>query len=254
MLETILTGILIIGGTIALSVGGLWLVHRSVPYEIRCRYNDVAGFIYAAVGVIYAILLAYVVIVVWQQFDATGSTVELEAVATANIFHGVDEFPEPARSNVRDMVRDYVERTVNDDWPAMADGGADEQAGKLAHSLRDVIHQLPADDAHEQVMFDHVLYQYEQVLTQRQLRLFQAGESLHPLLWAMLIIGAALTIGFTYFFGVDSALVHVLMIVGLAFVIGGMLFMIQQVDHPFGGQVSVSPEAFRTVLQTFTAD
>lgn len=254
MLESILAGILIIGGTIALSVGGFWFVNRSVGYEVRCRYNDVAGFIYAAVGVIYAILLAYVVIVVWQQFDATGSTIELEAVAASNIFHGVDEFPEPARSNVQSMVRDYVETTVNVEWDTLADSTPDPRADELAHNLRDAIHQLPADDAHQQVMFDHVLEQYEQLLTQRRLRLFQAAESLHPLLWAMLIIGAAFTIAFTYVFGVENALVHSLMIAGLAIVIGGMLFMIQQVDHPFGGQVHVSAEPFQTVLETFTSN
>ena len=42
------------------------------------------------------------------------------------------------------------------------------------------------------------------------------------------------------------------MIAGLAVVISGMLFMIQQVDHPFAGQVHVSSDPFQTVLQTFT--
>ena len=68
----------------------------------------------------------------------------------------------------------------------------------------------------------------------------------------MLIIGALLTVGFTYLFGLDSAVLHGLMISSLAIVISAMLFMIVQVDHPFSGQVHVTPDPFEAVLATFT--
>jgi hypothetical protein len=252
MLITLASGLLVIGGSVAAAILGFLLVHRFVPAEIRCRYNEVAGFIYAAVGVIYAILLAYVVIVVWQQFDATGSTVELEAAAAANIYHGVDEFPDPMRSDVQAMVKDYVQTTVNEEWPDLANDEMSPRADALAHDIRGAIYKLPVDTPHQQVMFDHVLGQYEQMITERRLRIFEAEEGLHPLLWAMLIIGAVLTVAYTYVFGVDSALAHGIMIAGLAMVIGGMMFMIQQVDHPFAGQVHVSSEPFESVLETFT--
>jgi hypothetical protein len=253
MLNTIITGVLIIGSSVAVALFGYFLVDRRIPASIRCRYNDVAGFIYAAVGVIYAILLAYVVIVVWQQFDAAGSTVQLEAVAAGNVYHGVDEFPDPQRAAVRAKVRQYVETTMNVEWPTLAEDEASPEAEQLSHDVRDAIHQLPVDNPHQQVMFDHVLGQYEQMITERRIRIFQATEGLHPLLWAMLVVGAVLTIVYTYFFGVenDNARVHALMIAGLALVISGMLFMIQQVDHPFAGQVHVSSDPLQSVLDTF---
>lgn len=252
MLSTVISGILIVGGSVVAALIGFVVVDRLVPASIRCKYNDVNGFIYAAVGVIYAILLAYVVIVVWQQFDATGSTIELEAVAAANIYHGVDQFPEPARSNVQHVVKEYVQTTIDEEWPDLANGAMSPRADALAHDLRTEIYQLPADTNHQQVMFDHILGQYEQLITHRRLRIFQADEGVHPLLWAMLVAGAALTVAFTYSFGVDSVIAHALMVAGLALVIGGMLFMIQQVERPFSGEVHVSSEPFEAVLVTFT--
>jgi hypothetical protein len=68
----------------------------------------------------------------------------------------------------------------------------------------------------------------------------------------MLIGGALLTIGFTYFFGIENALSHRIMIVALTLVIAGLLFMIQQVNYPFSGDVHVSDEALRLALATFT--
>jgi hypothetical protein len=252
-LSTLLDGLLIIGGSVAVALLGFFLVDRLVPASIRCRYNDVAGFIYAAVGVMYAILLAYVTIVVWQQFDTTSSVVEVEATAAGNIYHGVDDFPEPARSQVQSMVKSYVETTINDEWPMLANGQSSPEAEQLAHDLRNAIHRLPADTPRQQVFLDHVLGQYETMVTERRLRIFDGEVGLHPLLWIMLIVGAVLSIAFTYAFGLEHSLAQAFMIAGLTVTIAGMMFMIQQVNYPFAGAIHVSPEPFETVLQTFTS-
>jgi hypothetical protein len=60
---------------------GLALVQRLVPAAIRQEQNDVAGFIYAVLGVIYAVLLALVVIATWEEFGRARITVEAEANA-----------------------------------------------------------------------------------------------------------------------------------------------------------------------------
>jgi hypothetical protein len=54
---------------VLISVGGLLLVQRLVPIEVRQRQNDVAGFIYAVLGVAYAVLLGLMVIAVWEQWE-----------------------------------------------------------------------------------------------------------------------------------------------------------------------------------------
>ena len=64
MLLTVVYGVLVVGGTCLVALAGLELVQRLVPAASRQRHNDVAGFIYAALGVIYAVLLALVVIAV----------------------------------------------------------------------------------------------------------------------------------------------------------------------------------------------
>ena len=94
--------------------------------------------------------------------------------------------------------------------------------------------------------------QYESLITQRHLRLFEAHAGVPPMLWFLLVGGALVTIGFTYFFGIENAWAHAGMIAALTFVIGGALFVIVQVNHPFAGAVSVSTEAIQQVLETFT--
>ncbi len=63
------------------------LIHERVGVAKLARNNEIAGFKFATVGVIYAVLLAFTVIVVWEKFNDAQSAVANEAGATAALFH-----------------------------------------------------------------------------------------------------------------------------------------------------------------------
>ena len=54
------------------AIAALELVQRLVPSEKRQEHNEVAGFLYAVVGVVYAVLLALLVIAVWEHYIIRG--------------------------------------------------------------------------------------------------------------------------------------------------------------------------------------
>jgi hypothetical protein len=99
---------------------GFELVQRLVPADACRPHNDVAGFIYAALGVIYAVLLALVVIAVWEEFQTASETVEQEANAAADIFWLADRLPEARGSHLQELVRSYAQEVVKHEWPLMA--------------------------------------------------------------------------------------------------------------------------------------
>src|SRR5919107_396180 len=105
MLQTVVYGILVVGGCCLLSLAGFELVHRLVPSSSRQRHNDVAGFIYAALGVIYAVLLALVVISVWEEYQSAAETVEQEANSVAEIFWLGSRLPEPTGPHLQELAQ-----------------------------------------------------------------------------------------------------------------------------------------------------
>src|SRR5215210_8197822 len=111
-----------VGGTCLLALAGLEVVQRLVPATSRQQHNDVAGFIYAALGVIYAVLLALVVIAVWGEYDAAGETVEQEANAVAEIFWLAHRLPEPEGTHLQELCRSYAEEVSHKEWPLMEQG------------------------------------------------------------------------------------------------------------------------------------
>ena len=53
-MTTMVPGVLMVILCVLFAVAGLKFVQRLVPFAIRARHNDVAGFIYAVLGVVYA--------------------------------------------------------------------------------------------------------------------------------------------------------------------------------------------------------
>ena len=113
---------LVIGAICLVALAGLELVQRLVPASSRRQHNDVAGFIYAALGVIYALLLALVVIAVWEEYGASRETVEQEANAAADIFWLADRLPAPRGTHIQELVRSYAQEVVEKEWPLMEQG------------------------------------------------------------------------------------------------------------------------------------
>src|SRR5215831_18319596 len=93
-----ISGTLIIGGGTLLSTVGPALVRRYVALDRLTINNEIAGFKFATVGVLYAVLLAFVVIVVWEKFSDAEANAVREAGAAENLYRlslGLGDFSGP---------------------------------------------------------------------------------------------------------------------------------------------------------------
>ena len=86
--------------------------------------NEVAGFQFAIVGVIYAVLLAFVVIAVWDKFSEGQKTVAQESAAAAALFRYADG-QEPEAAKLEGALTAYLSPVIHKDWPAMSSGTED---------------------------------------------------------------------------------------------------------------------------------
>jgi hypothetical protein len=257
LLLTIIYGVLVIGGICLLSLGGLEVVERLVPAQTRQQHNDVAGFIYAALGVIYAVLIALVVIAVWEEFQAASETVEQEANALAEIAWLAHRVPEPEGPYIQALARSYAQEVVDNEWPLMEQGQAplmvQVEETPVGWSLIDDIRASLQDvDPHtkaEEQLYAEGLDQVQRLADARRMRLVAAEEGLPAVLWAVLIFGGVAAVSFTYLFGLENTWAHRLMVLTLAGVIGLVLFTIGAMEHPFSGGARISTEAFDLVLE-----
>jgi len=248
---------LVIGVICLVALGGLELVNRLVPASSRQEHNDVAGFIYAALGVIYAVLLALVVIAVWEEYGAARETVEQEANAVAEIAWLGHRLPQPEGTHLQELCRSYTEEVIHKEWPLMEQGEAPlmtqtqgTPAGwTLIDDIRETLQDVEPHSKADEQLYAEGLEQIQRLGDARRMRLVAAEEGVPGVLWSVLIFGGVAAVSFTYLFGLANTWAHRLMVVTLAAVIGLVLFTIGALEHPFSGGARIGTGAFELVLE-----
>ena len=249
-----LLGVLLIVGLPAVAVGAQLGIRRMLPHLVEGEQNDVAGFIIAVVGVIYAVLLAFVVIVSWENFSAAEDVVGQEASALRSIYRESAAFPQDVRDRVHDDVRRYAEAAIQQEWPAMERGHSDDPGvARILDEMSGHLTQLPVTTPAQQEYVGAEAARFNDLVSARSRRLDYVDSGVPTVLWIALAVGAVVTIGFATIFGLRSVGLHILITSSLATVIGVLLFVSIAIDHPFSGDVHVEPRPLERVLIDFAA-
>jgi uncharacterized membrane protein YraQ (UPF0718 family) len=247
----IITGLFLISLAMLVAGGGLVLVQRLMPTRRRMPHNDVAGFIYAVLGVAYAVLLGLMVVAVWEEWNAANAAVDQEASELAEVFWLAHGLPQPEDRHLQKLARSYAQVVVNEEWPLMERGKVSPKAWTILDEIRDEIQRMKPATQAQQVLYEQGLQQVSDLADARRERLLDAEEGVPYILWVVLIVGGVEVVGFTYLFGLQSTTVHVLMVASLTLVIALVLFSVAALDYPFKGDVRIGPDAFEQVLGRF---
>ncbi len=236
---------------VLVAVVGLVVVQRLVPPDRREEHNDVAGFIYAVLGVAYAVLLAFVVIAVWEEYKTAQINMESEAHELAGVYFLASQLPEPQRTRLQDLARTYARVVVEEEWPMMEHGQTSPHADSLLRQLRLKLLEFDPRTRGEQVLYEQGLTDLHNAIDARRSRLLEVREGIPNLLWVVLVVGGVITVSFTYLFGLKSNVAHALMVAALTLLICTILFTIGEFNYPFSGVVEIRPDAFKEMLGSF---
>ena len=246
-----LSGLLLVGLTTGLAMLGPILVRRYVTLETLTANNEVAGFKFAVVGVLYAVLLAFAIVVVWEKFDNADSIVAREAGAATNVYrlsYGVAEGP---ATSLRARLNAYLAATISDDWPAMEHANESSAARVALDAVYGSVLVALTPQGRDNALVAEILQQLDVITQERRVRIAAADGTVPGVIWPVLFGGAAVTIGFTFFFGTQNLMAQSLMTGLLSVVIFSGLLIVVLIDQPFSGAVMVKPDALAKVLAEF---
>jgi hypothetical protein len=209
--------------------------------------------------VIYAVLLALVVIAVWEQYRAASETVEQEANATAEIFWLGHRLPEQEGPHLQELAHSYAEEVVHKEYPLMEQGqqpAMEQEQGTpagwtLIDDIRANLQEIEPHTKADEQLYAEGLDQVQLLADARRMRLVASEEGVPGVLWTVLIFGGVAAVGFTYLFGLESTWAHRLMVATLAAVIGLVLFTIGALGHPFSGGARIGSGPFDLILERF---
>ena len=244
--------LLLLVPTTAIAMAGPALVRRYVTLEELRTNNEVAGFKFATVGVVYAVLLAFAIVVVWERYDQAERDVAKEASAAATVYRLTQGVDAAHGAAIREATTAYLKAAIERDWPAMAEGRPSHTVTQMLTRIYDAILKFHAIEPGEAIVVSQILQNADQISDARRARLVVSTGIVPGIIWLVLFIGAFVTVAFTFFFGTTNLKAQVMMSGALAFLIFSGLLTIVAIDHPFAGTVHVGPEALAAVIEDFT--
>ncbi|WP_018350293.1 DUF4239 domain-containing protein [Longispora albida] len=248
-MELAAIGALVALGSAALAVAVSLLAARLLPERWLSGSADIAGALYSSVGMAFAILISLGAIAVWEPHSEASASTDREAGALAEAHWAARNLPPAERAVVRAKIREYATVVVHQEWPELAaHQRPSPRAAELLIELRTTADQSPESAARQQVA-----HQLTEVAGARRARIGTAGATMPAVLWPALIAGAVINAGFLLFAGLRPTVPHLAMLGTAAAMTGVLLFILYQLELPFGRAFAVTPEAFEALLSAISA-
>lgn len=246
--------VVIILAAVVSSLVGLLVVRRTVPHDRLARHTDIAGYVYAVIGVIYAVILAQVVVAAWEEYRDARAVADDEATAVLNLARLAQVWPDEDRERVGSALSAYAHHVVDTEWPAMAQGEFDESLHTtLIHELWQAVNEAGTRAGNRDPTYATALQQLDALDGARRSRVLLGESGLPEAMWLTLIIGAIVTVGFSYLFAVDDDWIHALMTASLATLVALLLLLQYQLETPFAGVSAIEPTAMELVRDEIDA-
>lgn len=204
------------------------------------------------ISTFFLAVVAFVVVICWQQYDNAHSHTVTEANALTNTYWAARGLPDPERGKVEHLVRDYTSRVVDQEWQVMdREHRLSRPAQDTLDTLRDTVAAVHSEDPTVSDRRASALTSLDQVAEARHDRAIDAEYGMPGFLYAALWFGTILLLISPVLTGIRVTKRSVAMIALLGVLVGSATFQIYQLDHPFSGGDVVGKDAFRLALSDF---
>jgi hypothetical protein len=232
------------GSLLGLLISRRWVLRR--PH----KGNDLVFNFVASAGVVYALVLGLIAVATWEKFKAVEDIVSEEAFAINDLYVDVGGLDEHTRLAVHREIRDYLHFVIEREWPAQKMGSAAEGGDALAQRLATEMVNAEATTDRQKIVQAEALTELNRFLFRRRARRNAIEDALPGVLYLLVFAGAGVLIMMTYVLWTEEFVLQLLLTLALAGMISLVVLLIVAMDHPLWGEVSVSADAYRNVLET----
>lgn len=244
-------GVLWVTLFVGLSVGGLVLFRKLVSHNRFEGSNAVSGSVFQLAGVLYAVLVAFLVVVVWEQFGDAEDASGLEAAAIGDLLRDSEALPVESRDLIQQSLIAYTRNVIDEEFPRMREGERIEDQSAELYAVWESYKMVQPETRNEIAFFDHAIGRLNDLSADRKLRVSTADASVPTPLWILLLGGGGVVMGFTFLFGTRDLLVHALAVGLTSALLAFVMYLIFLLEHPYVGELSVQPTPYVDVLEVW---
>ena len=234
---------------VMISIAGLLIFRRKFLLEDLKDQHEVTDPYSQFVGMLFAVLLGFMVADAMNRFSYARQTVQQESSAIGNVFRTCDGLPAANRDKIRKLCADYCRVVIEDEWPKLKEKKTSRKAWDVYRELWKECVQYQPVTAQQSNCHASLMSDMSEVGDQRRVRADAVHNGMPPVLWGVLIVGGVATIVFTYFFTPNNLKIQIVMVSIVSLVICLNIFLLASYDDPFSGDVMVNPTMFETQLK-----
>ena len=248
-LPWLLMAILIVGLCVTTGVVGLSINRRFVLPRLGkiVHQNEVTAILVHGVLIIYGLAVALLAIAVWENHAEVRRTIWAEPAAIGSIYRDTGGYPEPVRGRLRTLLRSYTEYVIHEAWPMQRRGKIAAGGVEFMDRFQEELFAFDPATEGQKARYQETLHAYNELVNGRRLRLDSVTSGLPGPMWAVILLGALIALGATFFFDVTNVRLHRVMIALLSSITGLLIFLIAYYDRPYRGRHGVSPEAYELI-------
>ena len=114
-------------------VGALLLaiLRKWVKVHLLTSHHEVAFPIFLQIGVIYAVMIAFIFSMVLAQLEEAHTEVKIEATSVLSLAQIGQGLPQEMRRPINAELINYTKAVINDEWPAMAHRQETQEGSKF---------------------------------------------------------------------------------------------------------------------------
>ena len=234
----------------AVSLLGLFLARRFVLPRLHFHegVNEAISGTVQAIGVFYGITVGLIAVGVWNTHTAAEDIVSKEAASIGTLYRDVSGYPQPVREKLQSELKAYTQAVIEQIWPAQQEGRTLEVGVQIMNDFQSTLYLHEPTTEGQIALHSETLRAFNNLIAYRRLRIDAVGGSLSAVMWAVIWVGAAISISVAYLYRIEDARIHMILVALMAGFLGVVLFMIVINDRPFAGRQSISPNSYRVIL------
>ena len=244
--------VLIVGVSVLSGGVGVWLAHRWLRGRVGGGHNDVLVPLYATAAVIYAVLLAFIVIAVWEQYSAAKNDTAREASTLTTMYRETQAMPPQERTALRRLIREYTEAVIGPEWKAQPAGGTSAVARRAIIEMYGILGRERQSVAGNPIS-PQFLSELATMTSDRTTRLLASQDELPWILWLGLITGGIVVVVTGSCLFMEDVRLHAALSALVAALIGVLLFSTVVLDRPFRGKFGIKPDQFEHAVAVYNA-
>jgi hypothetical protein len=204
-------------------------------------FNQTLSYGTSGFNLFYGLLLGLLTVSAYQNSERVRQGILAEATTLGALYSDMNVYPEPLRSDVKAMLRDYVLFTIYKDWPAHREGEFLDGGASRANAMRQLLASFEPETLGEEIVHAQVVAAFQDFTRARQQRLTGVITEIPDVLWYAVLVGAFINVLLLALLKMRPVQQFVLGTI-TAFFLGVILFVIVALDDPLRGEAGLTPD------------